>query len=101
MILQPGKILKIKPIHLKLRGALSTISFLLILNFKHENITNNNENKVFVVGMTRSGTSLIEQILSSHNNIYGAGELNFIQNIVTKYFMKNELDFQNLTFARQ
>ena len=68
----------------------------LFLNFNHENITNNTENKIFVVGMTRSGTSLIEQILSSHNNIYGAGELNFIQNIVTKYFMKNELDFQNL-----
>ncbi len=68
----------------------------LFLNFSYENVQNNVENKIFVVGMTRSGTSLIEQILSSHNKIYGAGELNFIENIVTKYFMKNELDFQNL-----
>ncbi len=68
----------------------------LFLNFNYKNVQNNTENKIFVVGMTRSGTSLIEQILSSHNKIYGAGELNFIQNIVTKYFMKNELDFQNL-----
>ena len=32
---------------------------------------------VFVVGMPRSGTSLIEQILSSHREVHGAGELSF------------------------
>jgi hypothetical protein len=30
---------------------------------------------VFVVGMPRSGTSLTEQILASHPNVHGAGEL--------------------------
>ena len=30
---------------------------------------------VFIVGMPRSGTSLVEQILSSHPDVYGAGEL--------------------------
>jgi tetratricopeptide (TPR) repeat protein len=30
---------------------------------------------IFVVGMMRSGTSLMEQILSSHPMVYGAGEL--------------------------
>ena len=30
---------------------------------------------VFVVGMPRSGTSLIEQILASHSKVFGAGEL--------------------------
>lgn len=30
---------------------------------------------VFIVGMTRSGTSLIEQILASHPQIHGGGEL--------------------------
>jgi tetratricopeptide (TPR) repeat protein len=30
---------------------------------------------VFIVGMPRSGTSLIEQILASHSRIHGAGEL--------------------------
>jgi tetratricopeptide (TPR) repeat protein len=29
---------------------------------------------VFVVGMPRSGTTLIEQILASHSKVYGAGE---------------------------
>ena len=30
---------------------------------------------VFIVGMPRSGTTLVEQILSSHPDIFGAGEL--------------------------
>jgi len=30
---------------------------------------------VFIVGMPRSGTSLVEQIISSHTQVYGAGEL--------------------------
>jgi hypothetical protein len=32
---------------------------------------------VFVVGMPRSGTSLVEQILASHPAVIGTGELNF------------------------
>lgn len=32
---------------------------------------------VFIVGMPRSGTSLAEQILASHPQVYGAGELPF------------------------
>lgn len=35
------------------------------------------ERPLFIVGMPRSGTSLIEQILSSHPAIHGAGELPF------------------------
>lgn len=30
---------------------------------------------IFIVGMPRSGTSLVEQILASHSAVYGAGEL--------------------------
>jgi tetratricopeptide (TPR) repeat protein len=33
---------------------------------------------VFILGMPRSGTSLIEQILSSHPDIFGAGELKLL-----------------------
>ncbi|UFZ05852.1 tetratricopeptide repeat protein [Bradyrhizobium ontarionense] len=32
---------------------------------------------VFVIGMPRSGTSLIEQILASHPAVHGAGEVNY------------------------
>ncbi len=33
---------------------------------------------VFIVGMPRSGTTLVEQILASHSQVYGAGELPFL-----------------------
>jgi tetratricopeptide (TPR) repeat protein len=36
---------------------------------------------VFVLGLPRSGTSLVEQILASHPQVYGAGELLDIRNI--------------------
>jgi tetratricopeptide (TPR) repeat protein len=36
------------------------------------------ERPIFVVGMPRSGTSLVEQILASHPQVYGAGELKYL-----------------------
>ena len=39
---------------------------------------------IFIIGMPRSGTSLLEQILSTHSKIYGAGELNYLQKIIDK-----------------
>jgi tetratricopeptide (TPR) repeat protein len=33
---------------------------------------------LFIVGMPRSGTSLVEQILASHPQVYGAGELSWL-----------------------
>ena len=38
--------------------------------------------------MPRSGTTLIEQILSSHSQIYGAGELDFLPKIIDKLGVK-------------
>ena len=40
------------------------------------NVGHDSEAPVFVIGMPRSGTSLVEQILASHPRIFGAGELN-------------------------
>lgn len=37
---------------------------------------------VFIIGMPRPGTTLIEQILSSHGQSFGAGELQFMQELV-------------------
>jgi tetratricopeptide (TPR) repeat protein len=37
---------------------------------------------VFILGMPRSGTSLIEQILSSHPDIFGAGELKIMTSVL-------------------
>ena len=36
---------------------------------------------IFIVGMPRSGTTLVEQILSSHPDVYGAGELSYFHEI--------------------
>jgi len=59
---------------------------------------NSDKTIIFVVGMPRSGTSLIEQILSSNKNVYGAGELPFIGNIAENLFFKNKikLNFNSL-----
>lgn len=39
------------------------------------------ERPVFIVGMPRSGTTLVEQILSSHPDVHGAGELRDIDRL--------------------
>ena len=37
---------------------------------------------IFIVGMPRSGTSLVEQIISSHYKTHGAGELNILNELI-------------------
>jgi len=37
---------------------------------------------IFILGMPRSGSSLVEQILSSHSNVYAAGEIADFKNIL-------------------
>ncbi len=39
---------------------------------------------VFIVGMPRSGTTLVEQILDSHPQVHGAGELNDLWRVVAR-----------------
>jgi hypothetical protein len=56
---------------------------------------------IFIVGMLRSGTSLVEQIISSHYAVYGAGELNtlptLINPIAKDYLTKGENDLPEKT----
>jgi tetratricopeptide (TPR) repeat protein len=40
---------------------------------------------VFVVGMPRSGTTLAEQILASHPDVFGAGELRYWGSALTRF----------------
>jgi tetratricopeptide (TPR) repeat protein len=44
------------------------------------------EQPVFVVGMVRSGTSLVEQILASHPRVVGCGELRDIEQIAATFY---------------
>lgn len=41
---------------------------------------------VFIVGMPRSGTTLVEQMISAHPKVFGAGELKTLGRIVTGTF---------------
>ena len=37
---------------------------------------------IFIVGMPRSGTTMLEQIFAAHNKVFGAGELPYISKII-------------------
>ena len=62
--------------------------------FEKIDIRNNKKNKnskkiIFIVGLPRSGTTLLEQILSSHHQVFGAGELDFLRQIVSRHFIQD------------
>jgi len=42
-------------------------------------IEENATTPIFILGMPRSGTTLVEQIISAHPKVQGAGELNFLK----------------------
>ena len=49
-------------------------------DFKLNNYTGmgyNNAHPIFICGMPRSGTTLVEQIISSHSSVTGAGEIGY------------------------
>ena len=65
------------------------------LNIKHKNFSN--KRIIFICGMPRSGTTLVEQIISSHNKVYGAGELTFLSSVIhNNFFYENKLDKQKI-----
>ena len=61
--------------------------FKIYKNFK---IKKNERKIIFVLGMPRSGTSLTEQILSSHNDVFGGGEIPFIPSTINKNFLQDK-----------
>jgi len=44
--------------------------------------THGNRRPVLIIGMPRSGTSLVEQVLASHPSVFGGGELNYLRETV-------------------
>ena len=62
-----------------------------LLNNKNEKIS-----PIFILGMPRSGTSLVEQIISSHSKVHGGGELNYFNELIKFYFYKNDVFNPNM-----
>ena len=65
----------------------------------HKSIEENNDKRkiIFILGMPRSGTSLVEQIISSHSKVYGCGELPFLENTMQKkFFDKKTISVEKL-----
>ena len=49
---------------------------------------------IFIVGMPRSGTTLVEQILASHPDVFAAGELPLlVDSIVATFPIRNGVDY--------
>jgi len=44
---------------------------------------------IFILGFPRSGTTLIEQILASHRDVHGGGELQILNDIVTAVYKRD------------
>ncbi|RWD67781.1 MAG: tetratricopeptide repeat protein [Mesorhizobium sp.] len=53
---------------------------------KHRPSDISDDTPIFVVGMPRSGTTLVEQIIASHPQVFGAGELSILKTAVGKQF---------------
>ena len=51
---------------------------------------------IFICGMPRSGTTLCEQILSSHSEVYGAGELRYLLQLTKLQDVVNNPETNNI-----
>lgn len=47
---------------------------------------------IFIVGMPRSGTTLIEQVLANHPDVHGAGELQDLSRLAYRYLTREDSD---------
>lgn len=73
-------------------AALKTI-FDLPFFERHKGAGADDTTPIFVLGMPRSGTSLVEHILASHPQVYGAGELKILADILTQGPTSNTAPF--------
>ena len=66
----------------------------IFTNIDKKKLLNNFTSKkklIFILGMPRSGTSLVEQIITSHSNVFGGGELPQLSKIVKDSLMNNNV----------
>ena len=63
-------------------------SFFSNLNYDEIKKHSNQKKIIFICGMPRSGTTLIEQIISSHYKVLPTGENNFLSTFIKKNYLK-------------
>ena len=63
----------------------------LYKKIKHLKSSEAHRNLIFIVGMPRSGSSLIEQIIATHKKVFGGGEIPYIQEIADKIIKEEKL----------
>jgi tetratricopeptide (TPR) repeat protein len=62
------------------------------INFdQFQEVNNDKKNIIFILGMPRSGTTLIEQIISSHSNVFGSGELPYLSKNIKEEIMNENV----------
>jgi Tfp pilus assembly protein PilF len=70
----------VAPTLARLREVAATFDASLIARLGREGAPSNRP--IFIVGMPRSGSTLVEQILSSHPEVHGAGEIYVLPNLL-------------------
>jgi len=67
------------------------------LFYKYKNSGISDDSPIFILGMPRSGTTLVEQIISSHHKVYGGDELDILPELINKNInFESKLDKKKL-----
>lgn len=82
------------------------LTYSIIHHFSKETIAylrtfaNSSTLPIFIVGMPRSGTTLVEQMIAHHPKVYGAGELKYLNNIIQSAFAypENMMSLSSATY---
>ena len=96
-VLKEGNDLHKKAMHYDVLGEVKLIQYVMEVFHKSPpqvfsgEFADDDIKPIFILGMPRSGTSLVEQILSSHTHVHGAGELSTVRELLHELiFSKNQ-----------
>ena len=87
--LKNGNKIKKQGLNYNVQGELDTLDNIINIfkeiDFRKKKTQDLNlKNIIFICGMPRSGTTLVEQIISTHRDVYGAGELVYLSQTIQK-----------------
>ena len=77
------------------------ISFHNNSDLKKKEFPQQSKKIIFILGMPRTGTSMVEQIISNHSEVTGGGEINILSFYLDKLF-SDKIDniYENLDFVK-